>query len=103
MRDPKRDSTHMQNRVESVAAELLKGGLRIEAGKSTLLRTRKDLERGWRAVSDILVRERQPELASQVERFVDQMSPPLTEKEQLAGALREQARIPRARDQSPTR
>lgn len=83
MRDPTRSSTHMQKRMESVAAELLKGGLRIEAGKSTLVQTRKDLERGWRAVSEILVRERRPELAAQVERFVNQMSPTRTEKEQI--------------------
>ena len=87
MRDPKRYSTHMQNKVESVAAELLKGNIRVKAGKSKLVRTRKEVERGWRAMSEILVREGQPELASQVERFVNQMPPPRTENEQLAAEL----------------
>lgn len=97
MRDPKRYSTHMQNRAESVAAELMKGNLRVEAGKSKLVQTRRDVERGWRAVSDILVSEGQSELAAQVERFVDQMSPPRTEKEQLAASLLERARELRVR------
>jgi hypothetical protein len=88
MRDPKRYSTHMSNKVESVAAELLKGKITVEAGKPKLVQTRKEVERGWQAVSEILVREGQPELASQVERFVNQMIPPRTENEQIAHDLR---------------
>lgn len=88
MLDPKRCSTHMQNRVESVAAELLKGNLQIEAGKSKLVGTRSDVEQGWQAISDVLVSEGQPELAARVRQFVDQMSPVRTEKEQLAATLR---------------
>jgi hypothetical protein len=103
MRDPERYSTHMQNRAESVAAELLTGGLRVEAGKSKLVQTRKVVERGWRAVSDILVSEGQPELAAQVERFVNTMSPPQTEKEQLAAAVLERVRELRGRDESIAR
>jgi Relaxase/Mobilisation nuclease domain len=104
MRDPNRHSTHMQRKVESVAAELVQGNLRVEAGKSKLVQTRKEVERGWRAVSEILVTEGQPELASQVERFVNQMSPPRTENEQLAVALLEHARQPRAKEfPSPSR
>jgi hypothetical protein len=104
MRDPKRYSTHMENKVESVAAELLNGNLRVETGKSKLVQTRKVVERGWLAVSEILVREGQPELASQVQRFVNQMSPPRTENEQLAVALLERAQKQRAKElPSPSR
>ena len=104
MRDSKRYSTHMKDRVESVAAELLNGKLRVGAGKSKLVQTRKEVERGWRAVSEILVREGQSELASQVHRFVNQMSPPLTENEELAVALFERTREPRDQDfRSPIR
>jgi|SRR5450631_938611 len=98
MRDPKRHSTHMNNRLESVAVELLKGRLRVDADKSKLVQTRKEVERGWRAVSEILVREGQPELASHVDRFVNQMSPPRTENEQLAVALLERIRKPSAKE-----
>jgi hypothetical protein len=104
MRDPRRYSTDMRDKGESVAAQLLKGNPRVEAGKSKLVRTRKEVERAWRAVSDILVREGQPELASQVERFVNQMSPPRTENEQIAVALLERTRELRAKEfPSPTR
>ena len=96
-RSPKRDgiyraehrgqSRHTRERAEAVAAELLKGNLRVEAGKARLLETRRDVERGWWTVSDILVREGQPELAGQVRRFVSEMSPPRTEKEFIAHEL----------------
>jgi hypothetical protein len=97
MRDPNRHSTHIQKRLESIAAELLRGNIRAEAGKSKLVQTRTEVERGWRFVSEILVREGQPELASQVERFVNQMPLPRTENEQLAAAVLERTRKPRAK------
>ena len=86
-RSPKRDgiyraehrgeSRHTQARAEAVAAELLKGGLRVEPGKAQLLETRRAVEQGWWAVSDILVAEGRPELAAQVRRFSAQMPPPV--------------------------
>jgi hypothetical protein len=86
-----------------VAPEFLKGNLCIEPGKSTLMATRKEVERGWRATSDILLSQGQPELAAQVRRFANQMSPPQTEKERLAAELldrKDKLRIP---DQHPVR
>ncbi len=64
------DSTHMRARAEAVASELLKGDLRVERGKSNLMETRKEVERGWRSVSEILASEGQTDLAAQV-RLVD--------------------------------
>jgi len=97
------DSTHTRARAEAVAAELLKGDLRIEPGKSTVIATRKKVESGWRAASDILIAQGHPELAAQVRRFMDQMSPPRTNKELIAAELIRRTRQPRARDQQPTR
>lgn len=85
------DSTHTRARAEAVAAELLKGDLRTEPGKSKLIETRKEVQRGWRATSEILLAHGQPELAAQIRRFVDQMPPPRTEREQLPYALRRHA------------
>jgi Relaxase/Mobilisation nuclease domain len=113
-RSPKRDgiyraeqrgeSRHSQARAEAVAADLLKGNLRVEAGKKKLLETRSEVERGWWAVSDILVAEGRPELAAQVRRFSAQMPPPWTDREAIRAALvpREHAasqvhRAPRSR------
>jgi hypothetical protein len=97
-RSPKRDgiyraeqrgeSRHTRARAEAVAAELLKGDPRVEAGKAKLLETRREVERGWWAVSDILVADGRPELAAQVRRFSAQMSPPWTDRESIAQALR---------------
>jgi hypothetical protein len=92
------ESQHTRARAEAVAAELLKGTLRVEAGKANLLNTRREVERGWWAVSDILVAERRPELAAQVRRFSAQMPPPLTDREAIAEALRRNTREARTRD-----
>jgi predicted transcriptional regulator len=107
-RSPKRDgiyraehrgeSHHTQARAEAVVAELLKGNLRVEAGKAKLLETRREVERGWWAVSDVLVVEGRPELAAQVRRFSDEMPPPQTEKEWLAARLYARTREARARE-----
>jgi hypothetical protein len=97
------ESTHMRARAEAVASELIKGNLRVEAGKSNLMETRKQVERWWRATTDILLREGQAELAAKARRFVDQMRPALTDKERIAGELFERARELRVRAESMTR
>lgn len=81
-------STHMRERVEAVAAELLKGDVRIESGKAKLLETRRAVERGWQVVRDLLASQAQRELATHVRRFVEGMPPPQTEKERLVTDLR---------------
>lgn len=96
-------STHTRERLEAVAIELAKGGLRIEPGKEELMRTREQVERGWRAVSDILLGDGQPKLAADVRRFIGRMTPPRTEKELLAHQLSGHARGPRGRDAPSTR
>jgi hypothetical protein len=92
------ESRHAHARTESVIAELLRGTLRVEAGKAKLLETRKELQRGWSAVNDILVSQGQPEVASQVRRFSAQMPPPWTDRESIAEALRRHTREARTRD-----
>jgi hypothetical protein len=97
------ESRYTRARVEAVAAELLKGHLRVEAGKARLLETRREVERGWWAVSDILVAEGRPQLAAQVRRFSAQMPPPWTDREAIAETLRRQTRQLRTRDDPATR
>jgi hypothetical protein len=97
------DSTHTRARTEAVAVELLKGNIRPEPAKSTLLATRKEVERGWHATSNTLIAQGHPELAVQVRRFMNQMSPPRTDKELIAAELIPCTRQPRVRDQQPTR
>jgi hypothetical protein len=65
------DSTYVRAHAEAVAAELLKGSFRAEPGKGTLVQTRRQVDSGWRTVSDILLNDGQSELAAQVQRFID--------------------------------
>lgn len=97
------ESRHTQARAEAVAAELLKGNLRVEAGKAKLLETRREVERGWWAVSDILVAGGRPELAAEVRRFSAQMPPPRTDRESIAEELRRRTRQFRTRDDPAAR
>ena len=95
------ECSHTRARTKSIAAELLKDDLRVELGRSTLLETRKQIERGWRVTADILTAQGHPELAAHIPHFLAQMPPPRTEKEQLAAALLQLTREPRARRQTP--
>jgi hypothetical protein len=95
------ESTHMRERADAVARELAQGKLRIEPGKAGLVETREEVRSRWLAVSKILTREGQPELAAHVRQFSEQMSPPKTEKEWMATKLAAHARDDRARE-NPT-
>jgi hypothetical protein len=92
------ESTHMHERAESVARDLSHGGVPVEPGKRKLVGTHEAVRRAWWTVSEILVRDRQPELAAQVRRFADQMPDPMTEREWIAGKLIERMRTSRARE-----
>jgi hypothetical protein len=96
------ESRRTHDRVQAVAREL-RGGLRIEPGKGTLIRTREAVERGWEAVSELLIAEGRPELAAEVARFAAQMPPPRTDREQIANALRKHLHEARARTEERTR
>jgi hypothetical protein len=85
------ESTDMREFSQRVAAELSKGSVTPEAGKATLLATRKSVLEGWRSVSDRL-RDGYPELAEQVRKFVERMPPVRTEKELLMDKLRARSR-----------
>jgi hypothetical protein len=89
------ESRRTRERAEGVARELLGGNLRIESGKAEVLQTRQQVERGWWAISDILVATGRPELAAEVRRFSAQMPPPCTDRELVVEAIRRHTRKPR--------
>jgi hypothetical protein len=98
------DSTHTRARIESVAAELLKGDLRPEPGKSKMIETRREIEHGWRSVTCLLAKGGQHDLADDVRRFIDQLPAAKTERELIADELKQHIREPRAHDRAhPTR
>jgi hypothetical protein len=82
------ESHHVRTRAEGVARELGNGKIRVESGKARVLETRKQVQKGWSAVGDILIAEGRVKLAHQVWRFVDEMPPPITERELIAKDLR---------------
>jgi hypothetical protein len=84
-------STHLRARTESVASRLLEGDLQAGHGKATMLSTRRDVERGWLEVGDMLVAQGYTNLAAQVTRFVGAMPVPKTESERIAAELRSRA------------
>jgi hypothetical protein len=86
------ESTHLRGRALAVARELARGPLQLEPGKGRLVGTRSEVRRAWQAVSDLLSWAGSPELADRTQRFVDQMPPPLTEKEYWAARLLERQR-----------
>jgi hypothetical protein len=97
------DSTYVRAQAEAVAAELLKGNFRSEAGKRTLLETRRQVEGGWRSAASLLAKDGHHNLANDVRGFVDRMSPARTERELIAHELQQRIREPRVHDKHPTR
>jgi hypothetical protein len=87
-------STHILRRRESVAAEILAGGIRVEPGKAELLKTRQSVEQGWRATSNALRSDGKPETAAAVDRFLREMPPPQTEREWITAEVLDYARPP---------
>jgi hypothetical protein len=86
------DSRYFRAQAEAVAAELVKGNLRAESGKRTLLETRRKVKGGWDSISDNLARGGHHDLANDVQRFAERMQPPRTEKEWIAERLFERKR-----------
>lgn len=83
------DSTYVRAEAEGVARELLKGGLCVEPGKKTLMETRKHVVRGWQAIEAQLSAAGHRELAGDIQRFVRDMPPPLTQRDWMAHTLRQ--------------
>jgi hypothetical protein len=96
-------STHVQERLESAAADLLAGGIRVEPGKAELLKTRQSVEQGWRAISDALRTDSKLETAVAVDRFLREMSPPQTEREWTAAEVFNYVRSPPQKERAVAR
>jgi len=86
------ESIRLRLRTDAVASELMRRCLLVEPGKVKLVQTRKEVQRRWRVIRQLLMRQGEGGLAEEVGRFVDAMQPPMTAKEQLVGQLSEQVR-----------
>ena len=81
------DSTHVRSQVEAVAAELLKGNIRVDGGRRTMMATRTAVDDGWGAAADSLSEAGYRDLAEEVRRFVKEMPSVSTERERVAAEL----------------
>src|SRR5690606_1310720 len=78
------ESTRFEELVRSVASELRSGRVNPGDGKEKLLRTRRDVERGWASVSDLLKLDGDLDLASRVRQFVNEMPRAYVDREWIA-------------------
>jgi MobA/VirD2-like, nuclease domain len=92
------ESRWIRARVEEVGRAFLSERLRADPGKQALMETRKEVERGWWEVSEILAAQGQRELAAEVKRFVSRMPPPRSDREMIADELRKHDRNARVRE-----
>jgi len=82
----------MQRRVEEAMTCLGEGRLPAEPGKTRLIETRRNAERGWRAVAQSLGAKDERHLAESVDRFVKAMRPPRTDRELMIEQLLERTK-----------
>ncbi len=111
-RVPRRDGTYrtqqrgeswrLWERVEEAGLHIHKMKPRTESGKKTLVETRKKIEQGWWALSDILVAQGASKLSADVKRFVDRMPPSRSDQEMIADELQKNKKDLRTRE-GPTR
>jgi hypothetical protein len=99
----RQESRHILARVESVARDVLNDKETPEPGRARLLATRKAVEEGWLAASELLKAQGYPDLAVEVRRFVAQLAPVKTERELISEDLQRRIRSARVRDDAPTR
>jgi hypothetical protein len=86
--DERESSTYVQAKLN---AYVRRDRTQPEPGKAQLVATRRTVEQGWYAVHDALARAGYAEVARDVWRFLAQMNPPLTEREQITvDAVRKQ-------------
>jgi len=97
------ESTHMRRRTETAVADIQKGRVPLEPGKSGLLQTRRAVEQGWRAVIDQLAAQGDRGLSIEVSRFLETMRPVRTERELMGERLVDLARQARVQRMEKTR
>jgi len=92
-------SHHLQNRVTAISRDLASGRFRPGPGQHELRQTHAAVLAGWRTLGERLAEEGHRGLAYDVRRFVQQMAPARTEREQIAADLI--ARVERTRSVMP--
>lgn len=82
-------STQMRRRVEEAANCIRRGSGAADPWTVRLSVARRNIERGWRAVAELLERQNEHQAAKDVTRFVASMPVPRTDREMIIEQLRE--------------
>jgi hypothetical protein len=90
MRDGR--STHMRSRVDSARDTLRAARNPPESAKVQIVENRQIVVRGWVSVRETLHADGREGLASEIDRFLARMPPPMTEREWIAQSLRSRRR-----------
>lgn len=94
------ESTHMRALAEEGMKCLKERQLPAEAGKAKLVETRQTIKQGWFAIAQSLEAQGERQLAQSVDRFVEAMRPPRTDRELMMERLLE---LVRARERAVAR
>jgi hypothetical protein len=94
----RRASSHMRQRAQAVADELMRGHVRPESGVGTLASTRGAVIKGWNAAANMLDAAGRRDDAAVIDRFVARMPPAQTEKQWIASELGRLIKVARAKD-----
>ena len=97
------DSTYVRAQAEAVAAELVKGNIRVEPAKRNLLETRNAVEGSWHSIANLLTKDGHRELANDVRNFIERIPAARTDRELVAHELRQRLLDLRLRNQYPAR
>lgn len=84
------DSRHVRERVNAVAAAMIRGDKLVEPARTRLEETRRQVKHGWLAIREALIANGYPALAERVREFVSQIASPGSEREHIAERLRRQ-------------
>lgn len=98
------DSAHLRARVKAVSSsDFVVSKNALELGKAVLLKTREQVESGWRTLSDVLFAEGHTKLAAEVRQFLSELPPCKTDNERIADRLLHRASESAFREPAPVR
>lgn len=93
----------MREQAEAVAADLENGKTGPAEDRALMETTRYDVARGWAAIAKQLLAHGDQKLAAHVVDFVKGMPPPTTDREFIARAVLDSAKLRQRIAQGPSR
>lgn len=89
------ESTYLHGKTATLSAVMHESNVRAEEGTEALTETRRQVVRGWTEIARRLIHDGERALALDIQKFVQAMPPPQTDRESAIAQLR--SRIPSGR------